>query len=490
MFLTSPSLGYLELILCIPRPNYLVYVNTLLFYRVGGDNRISGFLLAVATAALLVIGTGPIAFIPVMVVGALIFVLGIDLVKEALWDTRHRVNRWEYITIASIMICMTVWDFVIGVIFGIVISCFFFVVQNSQRRSIRALHTGETAMSTVRRPAAHRAYIREVSKQTTIIRLQGFLFFGTITHVEETIRSLIEGPSWQREFIRFLILDLSLVMGVDMSAAEAFVRVQRLVASRKVTLVFCGFFVESPVGRALGSVGLLDLDCVELFTTFADALEWTENAYLRAWFASQKVETHAVALPGRQDHVLALEGSLSATPRRSHLLDAGFRTIAREHSPPDVPLSEEPEPYNTLVKAFSSYGPFSRETFQPLVPYLERITLPGGFVLWRQGDKSDGLYLVESGVLRAIYKFAEHTPPTHETMVPGTLAGELSALSGLDRNATCVVERDAVVWKLSNDNLKRLQTEHSDVARMFTFLVLKSAKLDYDILISALASRQ
>ena len=28
----------------------------------------------------------------VMVVGALIFVLGIDLVKEALWDTRHRVS--------------------------------------------------------------------------------------------------------------------------------------------------------------------------------------------------------------------------------------------------------------------------------------------------------------------------------------------------------------------------------------------------------------
>lgn len=58
-----------------------------------------------------------------MVVGALIFVLGIDLVKEALWDTRHRVNRSEYITIASIMICMTIWDFVIGVLFGIVVSC-------------------------------------------------------------------------------------------------------------------------------------------------------------------------------------------------------------------------------------------------------------------------------------------------------------------------------------------------------------------------------
>ena len=59
----------------------------------------------------------------VMLVGALIFVLGIDLVKEALWDTRKRVNRLEYLTIVSIMITMTVWDFVFGVLFGIIASC-------------------------------------------------------------------------------------------------------------------------------------------------------------------------------------------------------------------------------------------------------------------------------------------------------------------------------------------------------------------------------
>ncbi len=63
--------------------------------------------------------------VAIMVVSALIFVLGIDLVKEALWDTRHRVSRPEYITIASIMVAMTVWDFVIGVLFGIVVSCEF-----------------------------------------------------------------------------------------------------------------------------------------------------------------------------------------------------------------------------------------------------------------------------------------------------------------------------------------------------------------------------
>jgi sulfate permease, SulP family len=97
-------------------------------------------MLAGATLAVLFAGTGPIAYIrefssfvcsilltrsatAVMVVSALIFVLGIDLVKEALWDTRHRVSKPEYITIASIMVAMTAWDFVVGVLFGIVVSC-------------------------------------------------------------------------------------------------------------------------------------------------------------------------------------------------------------------------------------------------------------------------------------------------------------------------------------------------------------------------------
>lgn len=183
-------------------------------------------------------------------------------------------------------------------------------------------------MSTVRRPSAHRAYIREVSKQTTVLRLQGnyhsslhakcllmsaagFLFFGTITHVEETMRTLVCGPAWDVTPIRFFVLDLTLVAGVDMSAAEALMRIQRFLAAKEVVLVFCGFSVDSPVGHALSSIGLLGMDGVELFSTFNDALECkcqydvvfhldiygytgTENAYIKAWFAAQKLETQAI----------------------------------------------------------------------------------------------------------------------------------------------------------------------------------------------------
>ena len=128
-------------------------------------------------------------------------------------------------------------------------------------------------MSTVRRPSAHRAYLREVSKQTTIVRLQGFLFFGTITNVEESIRGLVEGDSWRENPIRFLVVDLLLVYGVDMSAAEAFVRLQRLLSSKMVVLVFCGFHMDSVIGKSLSSVGLFNMEYVECFVTYNDAME-------------------------------------------------------------------------------------------------------------------------------------------------------------------------------------------------------------------------
>lgn len=80
--------------------NYLVYTNTVLFMRSGGDSRLAGALLAVATFGVLVIGPVIIGFIPIMVVGALIFYLGFDLLREALIDTIGRVSKLEYLTVS------------------------------------------------------------------------------------------------------------------------------------------------------------------------------------------------------------------------------------------------------------------------------------------------------------------------------------------------------------------------------------------------------
>ncbi|KAJ3343383.1 hypothetical protein HDU93_008748 [Gonapodya sp. JEL0774] len=96
--------------------NYLVYSNSVLFIRSGGDSRIASFMLAVATFLVMVAGSWLVNYVPVLVVGSLIFHLGIDLMKEALVDTWNAIGLYEYLTILSIVISMGVLGFTEGVI--------------------------------------------------------------------------------------------------------------------------------------------------------------------------------------------------------------------------------------------------------------------------------------------------------------------------------------------------------------------------------------
>lgn len=109
------------------------------------------------------------------------------------------------------------------------------------------------------------------------------VFFGTISAVEEEIRKLLDRAKWEQNPIRFLIIDFALVHGLDFSSAEAFVRIQRLLAAKDVLLILCGAAPQGLVGTALQGVDLWadrEGTRVEVFGGLNDALEWTENAYL------------------------------------------------------------------------------------------------------------------------------------------------------------------------------------------------------------------
>ena len=61
--------------------NYMVYSNSLLFFRSGGNSFVSEIILCFSSVGLLVYGSEIAGFVPVIVVGALIFHLGVDLLK-------------------------------------------------------------------------------------------------------------------------------------------------------------------------------------------------------------------------------------------------------------------------------------------------------------------------------------------------------------------------------------------------------------------------
>jgi SulP family sulfate permease len=183
---------------------------------------------------------------------------------------------------------MGAWDFVIGIFVGIVLACFNFVVQTSQKSAIRACYTGEVTSSTVRRPPAQRRFLRRVGKQIHVTKLAGFLFFGTIVSVEKRIRAMLDDEAFAARPIRFLVFDMAHVTGIDFSAAEAFTRIKRILAARSVSMLVSSVKSDSDVEESLRSVGLWDGDQGEeeaqTFETLNSALEYCENELLKTLY--------------------------------------------------------------------------------------------------------------------------------------------------------------------------------------------------------------
>ncbi|KAF9159853.1 hypothetical protein DFQ26_006120, partial [Actinomortierella ambigua] len=287
--------------------NYLVYTNSLLFIKSGGDSRVAGVMLAVASFVVFLIGPWIVGYIPVMVVGSLIFHLGLDLVKEAIWDTWGLVHPLEYLTIALIVVVMAGFGFVEGIFFGILLACVLFVVTNSRKEGVRYACTGEGAKSTVRRVYRQQKFLRHVGRQIYIFKLQGDMFFGTINKVEKEIRNVFSRRRWEIHPIQFLVLDFSLVRNVDFSAAEGFGRIRRAVKAKGVCLVLSGLDEDSEVGRALKMVGVWGAgagagmgqghghgqDFVEdgfdthAFDNLSEALEFCENCLLESYYRTR-----------------------------------------------------------------------------------------------------------------------------------------------------------------------------------------------------------
>jgi SulP family sulfate permease len=470
--------------------NYLVYTNSLLFIASGGESRLAGLMLAAATAGVMVIGPVIIGYIPVMVVGALIFLLGIELLQEALVDTWGKLTRLEYLTVVIIVVTMGAWDFVLGILVGIILACVNFVLQTSRKSAIRATFSGEIAGSTVRRPPIQQQFLHEAGQQTLIMKLGGFLFFGTIVSVENTIRGLIEDETFNRQPIRFLILDFSRVYGLDFSAAEAFTRINRILRKRHVQTTISGLNVEGDVGKSLQNVGLFEPDSgVRIFEDLNSALEFCENDYLKFFYSRQEALSRKsidstnsphlqvpVPVPsGQHGHQSSLSENVVSSPRCQYLQQVATTTI-REHEQETAMMaapawSAMRQPLPLLLQTFQGLSSQNEDFWFPACAFFSCESYPAGTVLYHEGDIPRAFYLLESGMLRCEYNLPQGR--YFELVVAGRPCGELPFFSDTRRTATVKAEHDCVAWCLSDEKWKELQELHPRISHELLTVSLK-----------------
>ena len=390
---------------------------------------------------------------------------------------------------------MGAWDFVVGILVGILLACVSFVLQNSRVSAIRNSLSGGVAISTVRRHPVQRRFLQEAGKQIYVMKLAGYLFFGTIVGVEQQIRALLDGCA--QDPIRFLVLDLRNVYGVDFSAAEAFARIKRILNTKAVQLIVCGVSIDGRIGTALCNVGLFDArNGVQYFGTLNSALEHCENELLISLYQQRESSVDSEPSPAFLSERSRAEGHvednfakpnigvpnpcrptlseelLFSSPRRRILHNVAKTTLDEQDSVPLSRWQDYRQPLQLMLQTFSTVSNKPEDFWYRAVPFFERREFAANSVLYNRDDTTDGFYLLEAGMLRAEYILPQ-LGEFSELIVEGTTCGELPFFSGTSRTSTTTAERDSVAWVLSLERWGEMQRNEADIAQELLRISLK-----------------
>ena len=161
-----------------------------------------------------------------------------------------------------------------------------------------------------------------------------------------------------------------------------------------------------------------------------------------------------------------------SSPRRDQLLEVATTTLrAHEDITSNKKRKQHEQPMQLMLLTFASVSDKSEDFWKHAVPLFKEKKYTGGSLLYQQGDRPNGFYLLESGMLRAEYKLPHGT--FTELIVAGTTCGELPFFSNTQRTSTTSADMDSVTWVLDDKNWATMQREQPHIAQELLKISLK-----------------
>jgi SulP family sulfate permease len=375
---------------------YSAISTTSLNHSMMPNRRLPGLIVAGLFLVTVVFGAPLVALMPKLVLGGIVIFVGLMLLAEWVYDAWFSFSRVDFLIILLILITIAWQGFLVGVIVGILAALVMFVVSYSRTTIIRDALSGADYRSRVTRSPASVAALAQLCLQIYILRLQGFIFFGTANTLLETVRR-----HTQNALTRYVLLDFTHVSGLDSTALLSFEKMRQLAAKEGITLVLAG--MTPALHNQIIRGGFTEDGRTVYFASTADAgVAWCEDQLLASLDAP----------PSEPDTLAA---------QLEYLLPGG----ATEH----------------------------------LIPYLTPLTTATGDYLMRQGDRPDYMFFIESGQVTAQLERDDAPATRLETMQGGHVVGELGFYLNTPRTAAVVVDQPGVVYRLSRSDFTRLQVE-------------------------------
>jgi sulfate permease, SulP family len=254
-------------------PGYHALSLTALAARMNVDARTAGLVAAAVPLGAVVFGASVIELIPRVVVGGVLVFLGLAFIIEWVWDKRKVLPRVEYLIVLLILGGIIAKGFLPGVVLGLVLAVVLFAVSYGRIELAREVAFGDTYRSNVDRSPAEREALRHLGERVAVLRLNGFVFFGSANALIERIRKRVEASA-----LRFLVMDLRRVSGVDSSAVASFVKICHLAEANGFELVLAG--ASGAVRTQLERGGVVEGGVVAFVPDLDRGLQRCEDALL------------------------------------------------------------------------------------------------------------------------------------------------------------------------------------------------------------------
>ncbi|MGH2635877.1 MAG: SulP family inorganic anion transporter, partial [Actinomycetota bacterium] len=283
-------------------PGYHALSLTALAERMRVDARVAGLIAALVPLTAVVLGADVVELLPRMIVGGVLVFLGLAFLVEWVWDKRRSLPTVEYVVVLVILAGIIARGFLPGVVIGLVLALVLFAINYGRIELVREVEFGDTYHSNVDRTPAEWKALRRMGERIQILRLHGFVFFGTANGLLERIRKRMDVGS-----LRFLLIDLRRVSGLDSSAVIAFVKVAHLAKTNGFELVFTG--TSESVQALLRDGGVARAEGVVRFEPDLDrGLQRCEDALLDGVSPVEGSSDGAAGMPpGLVRHVERLE---------------------------------------------------------------------------------------------------------------------------------------------------------------------------------------
>jgi len=381
-----------------------------LAHRLGARSHLVNVIAGLVCGGALFFGSSLFAYIPKFVLGGLLAYLGLSFLVEWLVDSRRVLPAIDYLLVWAILIIIVAVGFLQGIAAGVFIAAILFVITYSRVTIIRNTLNGLVFRSNVDRPKAHRDLLAQHGAEIYILRLQGFIFFGTIQAVLNQVRqrlSLDSGPK-----LGYLVMDFQRVTRLDSSAVFGINRLKQLAEASQVLMVWTQ--VSPAIQRQLEHGGLIDEsdDTFIILPTLDHGVEWCENRIIAA----------------------------NGTPNLTAFVERLGTQIKR---------------------AFPNM-----EAAESLMKYLERQAIPQGNYLMHQGEASTEMYFVEEGMVTAQLQAEDGQLVRLRSMRGGTTVGEMGLYMGTPRTADVIASRSSIVYRLSAEALERMRNDEPHLAAL------------------------